>query len=195
MKEKSVNIKKAVISVLAVILSLFGIYNGVWLFYRQFYFVRIAEREDFTILKDEEDTHYHNETLLEDGTVAYYEITCPRYLSFSQGYTAFEEPEQDRINKDGKWIHSNAYRITLTVRPSLFGNPRYQIQIYDQKSANEKYISNETEELTCGNIYTFDVDSNMNITQEWSYGGKEIWENAHDEAFAIFSRAKDVFGL
>lgn len=32
----------------------------------------------------------------------------------------------------------------------------------------------------------------MNIIQEWSYGGQAVWDDAHDEAYAMFTRAKDT---
>lgn len=74
----------------------------------------------------------------------------------------------------------------------LFSEPRYEIQIYDQKTANADYPAGKTAELDCGNIYTFEVDADMNIIQEWSYGGQAVWDDAHDEAYAMFTRAKDT---
>lgn len=194
MKEKTVNLKKTVIGILIVLLVLFGIWNGLWLYYRQHCFVRVAENSGMTEHHDM-NTYYLSEVPLENGNIAHYGVFLPHYLRFSHNYSAFEEPEKVQIEQDGKYIHSCDYYITLSVHPALFGEPRYQIQIYDWKTANEEYLSGKTAELDYGDIYTFDVDADMNIIRTWSYGGTEIWENAHDEAYALFTRAKEVFGL
>lgn len=194
MKEKTVNVKKTVIGILIVLLVLFGIWNGLWLYYRQHCFVRVAENAGMTEQHDM-NTYHLSEVPLENGNIAHYGVFLPHYLRFSHNYSASEEPATGRIEQDGKYIYPCDYRIWLTVYPSLFGEPRYQIVIYDQKTANEEYLSGKTAELDCGKQYTFDVDADMNILQTWSYGGTEIWENAHDEAYAMFTRAKEVFGL
>lgn len=194
MKEKTLNVRKIVIRILIVLLVLFGIWNGLWLYYRQHCFVRVAEQAGMT-KHNEMNVHYLSEVPLENGITAHYGIFCPPYLRFSHNYTAFEEPEEGRIEQDGKYIYPCDYRITLSVHPPLFGEPLYQIQIYDQKTANAQYLAGETNELPSGDIYTFDVDAAMNIIREWSYGGQAVWDDAHDDAYAMFTRAKGVFGL
>ena len=196
MKEETLNIKKIIMRTLAILLVLFSIWNGLWLFYRQYYFVRIAKQAELTGQKTGFRTvYYQKEVALCDGLMAHYNVSCPPYLRFSHNYSASEEPDEGRIEQDGKWIYPNDYRITLSVHPTLFGNPQYRIQIYDQKTANEQYLTGETKELTSGNAYTFDVDADMNILKEWSYGGKPIWNDAYDDTYAMFIRAKEVFGL
>lgn len=195
MKEKTLNVRKIVICILIVLLVLFGIWNGLWLYYRQYRFVRVAEQAGMTKQTDR-NGYYLSEVPLGNGMTAHYGVFCPPYLRFSHNYTAFEEPDKPHIEQDGKYIYPCDYRITLTVHPSLFGEPRYyQIQIYDQKTANAQYLAGETNELSYGDIYTFDVDADMNIIREWSYGGQAVWDDAHDDAYAMFTRAKGVFGL
>ena len=194
MKEKTLNVRKIVIRILIVLLVLFGIWNGLWLYYRQHYFIRVAENAGMTRRQDM-DTHYLSEVPLENGNTAHYGVFLPHYLRFSHNYTAYEEPPPPFIEQDGKYIYLCDYRITLGIHPFLFGEPRYEIQIYDQKTANADYFAGKTAELDCGNIYTFEVDADMNIIQEWSYGGQAVWDDAHDEAYAMFTCAKDVFGL
>ena len=194
MKEKMISIRRIVIRILIVLLILFGIWNGLWLYYRQHCFVRVAEQAGMTKQKDMH-VFYISEVPLENGITAHYGVFCPPYLRFAYNYSAHESPEPDRIEKNGKWLYQCDYRIDLRIHPSLFGEPRYQIQIYDQKTANADYLAGKTAELDCGNIYTFEVDADMNIIQEWSYGGQAVWDDAHDEAYAMFTRAKDVFGL
>ena len=196
MKEETLNIKKIIMRTLAILLVLFGIWNGLWLFYRQYYFVRVAKQAN---LEEQKGAHiktsYLTEVSLGEGITAHYCVFCPPYLRFSHSYSASEEPDEGRIEQDGQWIYPNDYRISLSVHPVLFGNPQYRIQIYDQKTANEQYLTGETKELTSGNAYTFDVDADMNILKEWSYGGKPIWNDAYDDTYAMFIRAKEVFGL
>ena len=195
MKEKTLNVRKIVIRILIVLLVLFGIWNGLWLYYRQYRFVRVAENAGMTRQQDMMDTHYYSEVPLENGNIAHYGVFLPHYLRFSHNYEAYEEPTPPFIEQDGKYIYPCDYRITLTVHPSLFGKPRYQIVIYDLKTANAEYLAGKTSELDYGKQYTFDVDAEMNIIREWSYGGQAVWDDAHDEAYAMFTRAKDVFGL
>ena len=196
MKEKTLNVKKTIIRTLVILLVLFGIWNGLWLFYRQYYFVHVAKQAELTDKKRlVETTLYQKEVTLCNGITAHYNIFCPPYLRFSHNYFAYEEPDEGRIEQNGKWIYPNDYRITLSVHPVMFGKPRYQIQICDQKTANEQYLAGETKELESGNFYTFDVDTDMNILREWSYGGRPIWDNAYDDTYAMFTRAKEVFGL
>ena len=196
MKEKTLNIRKTIICILAVLMVLFGVWNGLWLFYRQYYFVRVAKQANLEEQKGTlSRTLYLTEVSLGDGITAHYNVFCPPYLRFSHNYFAYEEPDEGRIEQNGKWIYPNDYRITLSVHPTLFGKPRYQIQIYDQKTANEQYLRGETEDLESGNVYTFDVDEDMNILQEWSYGGKQVWNDAYDDTYTMFTRAKEVFGL
>lgn len=195
MKEKTTNIRRIVIRILIVLLILFGIWNGLWLYYRQHYFIRVAENAGMTKQQDMMNTHYLSEVSLENGNTAHYGVFLPHYLRFSHNYEAFEEPNPPFIEQDGKYIYPCDYRITLGVHPSLFGKPRYQIVIYDLKTANEEYLAGKTAELDYGKQFTFDVDAHMNIIQEWSYGGQAVWDDAHDEAYAMFTRAKDVFGL
>lgn len=194
MKEKTLNVRKIVIRILTVLLVLFGIWNGLWLYYRQYRFVRVAENASMTAQHDR-NTHYLSEVQLENGNTAHYGVFCPPYLRFSHNYEAFEEPNPPFIEQDGKYIYPCDYRITLTVHPSLFGKPRYQIVIYDLKTANAKYLEGKTAELDYGKQYTYDVDADMNILRDWSYGGQTVWDGAHDEAYAMFTRAKEVFGL
>lgn len=194
MKEKTLNVRKIVIRILIALLVLFGIWNGLWLYYRQHYFIRVAENAGMTRQQDM-DTHYLSEVPLENGITAHYGVFCPPYLRFAHNYTAFEEPDEGRIEQDGKVIYPCDYRITLTVHPSLFGKPRYQIVIYDLKTANEEYLAGKTAELDYGKQYTYDVDADMNIIRDWSYGGEAVWDDAHNEAYAMFTRAKEVFGL
>lgn len=196
MKEETLNIKKIIIRIFVILLILFGIWNGLWLFYRQYYFVRIAKQAELTDKKGHfGTTYYQKEVTLRNGITAHYNVYCPPYLRFSHNYSASEEPNEGRIEQNGKWIYPNDYRIALSVQPTLFGKPQYRIQIYDQKTANEQYLMGETKDLTSGNAYTFDVDADMNILKEWSYGGKPIWNDAYDDTYAMFIRAKEVFGL
>ncbi|MDE6678360.1 MAG: hypothetical protein K2K02_04900 [Ruminococcus sp.] len=196
MKEKTFNIRKTIIRTLAVLLVLFGIWNGLWLFYRQYYFVRVAKQAELTEKRGNfGNASYQKEITLPDGITARYNIYCPSYLRFGHNYSASEEHTVGRIEQNGKWIYPDDYRITLSVHPVLFGKPRYQIHIYDQKTANEQYLNGEVNELTSGNSYIFDVDEDMNILREWSYGGNTVWNDAYDDTYAIFTRAKEVFGL
>ena len=196
MKEKTLNVKKTIIRTLAILLVLFGIWNGLWLFYRQYYFVHVAKQAN---LKEQKGAHsrtfYLTEISLGDGITAHYCVFCPPYLRFSHNYSASEEPDEGRIEQNGKWIYPNDYRITLSVHHTLFGKPRYRVQICDQKTANEQYLAGETKDLASGDFYTFDVDADMNILREWSYGGRAIWDDAYDDTYTMFTRAKEVFGL
>ena len=65
MKEKTVNVKKTVIGILIVLLVLFGIWNGLWLYYRQHCFVRVAENAGMTEQHDM-NTYYLSEVSLEN---------------------------------------------------------------------------------------------------------------------------------
>ncbi len=194
MEEKTVSIKKIIIRILTVLLVLFGIWNGLWLYYWQYYFVRVAKEAGLEKRKSP-SVYYVGNVQLDNGCTARYHVFCPPYLRFSHNYTASEEPDEGRIEQGGKYIYPNDYRIVLIVHPSLFGKPEYQIDIYDQKTANEQYLSGETQELESGTIYMFDVDENMNIIKEWTYGGKEVFDDAYEDAYAMFIRAKKVFGL
>lgn len=196
MKEKTLNIRKTIIRILAVLMVLFGIWNGLWLFYRQYYFVRVAKQANLVKQKGAHDrTYYMMEVPLDEGTKANYCVFCPAYLRFGCNYSAFEESVKGRMEQDGKWLYADEYGIRLSVHPVLFGKPRYQIQICDQKTANEQYLAGETKDLPSGDFYTFDVDADMNILREWSYGGRPIWDDAYDDTYAMFTRAKEVFGL
>ena len=194
MKEQTVNIRKTIIRILAVLLVLFGIWNAVWLYYWQHDFVRVAEQAGLEKHPDMQ-RYYLGEVALENSNMAHYGVFCPPYLRFSHNYTAFEEPDIARIEQDGKWLYPEDYHVTLTVHPSLFGKPRYQLQIYDQKAANAQYLADETQTLGSGDIYTFDVDENMEIIREWTYGGQAVYDAAYAQAYAMFTRAKEVFGL
>lgn len=194
MKEQTVNIRKTIIRILAVLLVLFGIWNAVWLFYLQLRFVRVANQADLE-KQEGEKLCYLGEMPLESSGTARYGVFCPPYLRFSHNYTVSEEPDIVHVEQDGKWLWACDYSIHLIVRPSLFGKPQYQLTIYDQKTANEQYLANETQMLGSGDIYTFDVDENMEIVREWTYGGRAVYDAAYEQAYAMFTRAKEVFGL
>ena len=195
MKETTVNVRKIVIRFLIFLLAVFAIWNGLWLFYRQYYFVRVANHAEMEQPETNLERAYFDlrVPIPENGSTACYGITCPQYLRFGSNYFTSEEPG-GYVEQDGKWVYPTDYRIFISIHPILFSKPSYQLQIYDYKTANEQYLAEKNDALN-PQIYTFDVDENMEIIQEMTYGGRAIYDAAYDDAYTMFCRAKAVFGL
>ena len=194
MKEKTVNAKNIIIRFLLVIAALFLLLNGVWLWFRQHYYVTVANHAEMTKSKMGRQTHYElSIPIPEENSTARYSITCPQYLRFGFGYFASEEPDS-YVEQDGKWLYPSDFHISLTIHPELFGKPRYQLSIYDYRNTNADLLAGRTENLE-PEIYMLDVDENMEILQELTYGSRAVYDAAYNDAYALFCRAKAVFGL
>ncbi len=194
MKEKTVNARKIIIRFLLIIAVLFLLLNGAWLYFRQHYYVTVADNAEMTKSRSGGQTHYElSIPIPEENSTARYGITCPQYLRFGFGYFVTEEPDS-YVERDEKWLYPFDFHIFLSIHPELFGEPRYQLSIYDYRTAYADLLAGRTENLE-PEIYMLNVDENMEILQELTYGSRAVYDAAYDDAYALFCRAKAVFGL
>ena len=196
MKEKTVNAKKIIIRFLLVITSLFLLLNGAWFYFRQHYYAEAAKNAKMTksVTRINDQPHYElSIPIPESNSTARYSITYPQYLRFGSGYFATKEPNS-YVEQDGKWINPFDFQIYLTIYPELFTKPRYQLSIYDYRSGKVDFLAGKTEDIK-PKIYMFDINENMEITQEYTYGGRAVYDATYEDAYELFCRAKEVFGL
>lgn len=178
-------VKKILFVVILILLIAFIVINAIWFFYRYKYYSQIASNSKVFENYDEEIRSYCYDEYDQDKNTTYsYTLTFPEYLSFGQRYSISTSLNYN----DNMTGYLKDYTIGMLIRPCLFGEYEYTVEIGDLKNAN----NNPNLEY---NTYTFKVNNKMEMIQEYSFGGTDIFNNAHDEIMEVFEKAKSVFNI
>lgn len=181
-------IKRIGIIILTILIAVFLIWNILWFFYRQQYFVKIVQDStSFSESTDIEKSYIYQETEQNTDTIYSYSVFFPHYLRFDNNYCCL--PSLD-IDENG--MYSNDYFAAITIKPRLFRDYRYIVTIYDLKTANELFLAGKNDYLEY-DVYVLEVNDEMQIIKELTYGGALIMQNAYTEVEKTFNKAKDVF--
>lgn len=179
---------KAIIAVILVLILAFGIWNALWFFYRYKCFSKIVNDSNYFKQNSDISKSYLYTEVDETSKMTYnYSVFFPDYLKFSKNYCCLPTIE---INDDG--TYANDYFVALTIKPKLFGEYRYTLTIYDFKTANEQYLAGNNNNLEY-NVFELEVDKELNVIKELSYGSEKMLQNAYNESKETFNHAKKIF--
>ena len=151
--------KSRLIIILSFVAVIFLALNLIWVTYRYNYFVKVVknnpncEKINFNIydLKPERKS-------IDDCNVG---IFFPKYLKFTGNYCISNALY---FNTENSGYVKN-YDVTLTIKPHLFKEMDFQIQIQDNTENGTEW-------------YTFDINENQEIIKNYRMSPEEILNNS-----------------
>lgn len=191
MDENAHKIKKISIIFFSIILAVFLIWNIVWLCYRQKCFASVIQNSTlFSKNPDIEYAYLYQETDEDTNTTYSYSVFFPHYLRFDNSLSCIPST----INNEENGMYSADYVVGVSIKPFLFDDCQYIITISDLKTANELFLAGKNDSLDYDTYY-LEVNDELEIVKELTYGGAAVMERAYPEVEEMFQKTKAVFGI
>lgn len=169
MKKKK-NILIVTLSFLAIA---FSAWNVVWRSYTHKYFAEAVKNSPYCKKSDSNTYHLTPEKKSIDDTSTSAVVFFPEYLSFSGNY-CISDALYTNTDDSG---YSQNYGVTLSIRPHLFKEMDFQIQIQDHTENDIKW-------------YTFDTNRNLEIVKNYGFDPQEILH--HPEVKTLVDEAMNT---
>lgn len=158
---------KKLIIAFSLIAVIFLTLNILWFAYRYKCFVKVVNTNSGCVEMPSDSRKIYDLTPDKNKSINDFSVYIffPRYLKFTGNY---DISQAVYMNDDGSG-YLNDYHVSMSIRPHLFRNTEFQIQVQD-------YTKNNIV------IYTFDVTHNLEVIKNYGLDPSEIFENPDSKA-------------
>ena len=158
---------KKLIIAFSLIAVIFLTLNILWFAYRYKCFVKVVNTNSGCVEMPSDSRKIYDLTPDKNKSINDFSVHIffPRYLKFTGNYYVSQSMY---MNDDGSG-YLNDYHVSMSIRPHLFRNTEFQIQVQD-------YTKNNIV------IYTFDVTHNLEVIKNYGLDPSEIFENPDSKA-------------
>ncbi len=159
--------KRFLIIIISLIIVIFLALNILWFAYRYKCFVKVVNANSNCVEIPSDSRKTYDLTPDKNKSINDFSVHIffPKYLKFTGGYNVSQVVY---MNDDGSGYLNN-YHVSMSIRPHLFRNTEFQIQVQD-------YTKNDML------IYTFDVTHNLEVIKNYGLDPSEILENPDSKA-------------